>query len=198
MSVDQVTEFCQWGAKTLPTYGSEMYEMFGRICQKVIDGDQKAKDVVQPFIEVYNKKSPIDYDEYKIACVKMENYIYEITGKSCTKSYYAPKKFYDEIVMFYDKVEEEEVVEVGMKELTNQLINSTAHILLGIKELIHKIDENGKEIRNVLINVDLRLKEIQNHIDYNTIRVMSINDRPTIPRKEYNELIQSDIEKLFK
>ncbi len=42
--------FANYAAKQLRTYGTDMYDLFADICDKVIDGDRDAIDVVEPFI----------------------------------------------------------------------------------------------------------------------------------------------------
>ena len=112
--IDATTTFAKYAANELKTYGSAMYDLFADICEKVINGDTDAKEVLETLVkytqkDIYREQQQLHIDfgertkEYRDACDLMDAYIDDFIGSDgvITFPYLFPKKFYDEIFMFF-------------------------------------------------------------------------------------------------
>ena len=113
--IDATTTFAKYAANELKTYGSAMYDLFADICEKVINGDTDAKEVLETLVkytqkDIYREQQQLHIDfsertkEYRDACELMDTYIeyfYCDDDDIITFQYMLPKKFYDEIFMFF-------------------------------------------------------------------------------------------------
>lgn len=111
--------FANYAAKQLRTYKTPMYDLFADICDKVIDGDRDAIDVVEPFIidaqmDIFREQNHlyISFHDENAAFREygeiFDYYIDELTGdyNDYGMPYHFPKKFYDEVYEFFKYTDE--------------------------------------------------------------------------------------------
>ena len=111
--------FANYAAKQLRTYKTPMYDLFADICDKVIDGDRDAIDVVEPFIidaqmDIFREQNHlyISFHDENAAFREygeiFDYYIDELTGDydDYGMPYHFPKKFYDEVYEFFQYTDE--------------------------------------------------------------------------------------------
>ena len=109
--------FAKYASKKLRTYGTYKYDMFADICDKVLNNDKEAFNVVSRFVN-YNLMwifkhqenlciSDEDKKEYRKITKQFEKYMHKIDkGFSIVYPLSLSKKFDDEVDMYFNDNEE--------------------------------------------------------------------------------------------
>ena len=135
--------FANYAAKQLRTYETSMYDAFANVCDKVIAGNEDAIFAVAPLIrnaqmDILREQEHLyicftdECDEYNEACEVFDAYINEeIFNDSCNYGipYHFPKKFFDEVYMFFKYTDEGKKCMKEFNPNTNKIVEVTNTLL---------------------------------------------------------------------
>ena len=105
--------FCRYAATEFRTYGILMYDLFADVCDEVLRGSIRATALVRPFVR-YVVLGDTSKSELREICSLMNKYlVHRISKYEKYQSHkddliqlYLPKRFYEEIVLYFNEDKE--------------------------------------------------------------------------------------------